>query len=142
MNNPNWLDELVNNILIEEAESFGFDGALSSLPAATQALVREVLERTNDSGTAQRRRGSPASDINMLYPVILYLIMNGLSANEAWSQFTDRIPRRGIRNAQRQLNRARGELEKELHTAASSIAGGNPRRFEAAYRRIGALLSE
>ena len=135
-----WLEEQVDKILLGEADSFGFEEALDKLPKATQRLVREVLGRQNAPIANQGRRGTGASDINALYPVILWLVINGLSVEPAWSIIQDRMPRRMPQNAKRQLNRAREPLEKAISTAASSVLNGNPRRFKTAYRRIEQLL--
>lgn len=127
-------------MLLSEANADGFYEALQQLPDHTQNLIREVLTRRNNIESRQGHRGSPASDINALYPTVLFLILNGLSANEAWTLIQDKIPGRDSKNANRQLNRARSEIEKTLHTASSSIVAGNPSRFRTAYKNLQKLL--
>ncbi len=140
MKYPKWLKDEVDKILFKEAYGSGFEEALSLLSPSARALVEEVITRKGRPNIGQGRRGSPASDINALYPVVLYLITNGLSASEAWKLLRDRIPQRSFRNAQRQLNRARSEGEKVVHIAASSIIDGNSNRFRTAYRKLQRLL--
>ena len=138
--NKEWLGDQVDRIFLDEAESFGFKEALAKLPGSTQRLVREVLNRLKIPDAKQDRKGSPASDINVFYPVVLWLVLNGVSVERAWIIIKDRIPRRTPQNAKRQFNRSRDELEKAIHTAASSVINGNPRRFQTAYRQVKQLL--
>ena len=135
-----WLEDQVDQILLNEADSFVLKEGLDNLPMAKQRLVREVLDRQGALDSEQSRRGSPASDINALYPVVLWLILNGISHEQAWTMIQDRIPGRTPQNAKRQLNRSREELEKAVHTAASSVIDGNPNRFQTAYRKVKNLL--
>ena len=139
-NKTDWLEDQVDQILLGEADSFGFEEALEKLPGSTQRLVREVLNRKNAPGTAQDRKGSPSSDINTLYPVVLWLVLNGVSMETAWTITQDRIPRRTPQNAKRQLNRARDPLEKAISAAASAVINGNPRRFQTAYLQVKKLI--
>jgi site-specific recombinase XerC len=135
-----WLEDQVDQILLNEADSFGFEEALEKLQSSTQRLVREVLKRQKARGTKQGRKGSPSSDINEFYPVVLWLVLNGVSMEPAWTIIQDRIPQRTPQNAKRQLNRARDLLEKAINTAASAVVDGNPRRFRTAYRQVRQLL--
>jgi hypothetical protein len=136
--NPEWLNNEAKQILLTEGEpgSPGYEEALNLLPKKTQRLIREIDDRRNTEDSSQDRRGSPASDINTLYPTILYLILNGVSSNDAWDLIRDRIPGRDFVNAKRQLNRGRDNLEKAAHEAASAIVDGKPRTFETAYKKL------
>lgn len=136
MKEQGWLDRIVEELLLEEAEGPGFNEALRKLPEKAQRLLREVEDRHSDPNSVQGRRGSPASDITRLYPIVLYLVSNGLSSVEAWSLVQDRIPARDFRDANRQLNRARSSWEKAVHKAAVAIVDGKQKAFEAAYRGV------
>jgi len=136
--NPIWLEKEAKRVLLTESApgGSGYANALKLLPIATQRLVQEATGR-NETGTPEQgRRGSPASDINVLYPTVLHLILNGLSSTEAWDLLHEHIPRRDYMNAKRQLNRARSELEKAAHEAASAVVGGKPRAFNKAYVKL------
>ena len=139
MKEQDWRDRIVKELLLNEAEGPGSNEARRKLPEKAQRLLREVEDRQADPTSVQGRRGSPASYITSLYPVVLYLVSNGLSSVEAWSLVQDGIPERDFRDASRQLNRARSRLEKADHKAACAIVDGKPKAFEAAYRELSRL---
>ena len=135
---PKLLDDEAKRILLAEAApgGTGYDDALSHLPGKTQRLIRETNDRRTSGDASQGRRGSPASDINILYPTILHLIKSGVSSHDAWDLIRELIPGRDFGNAKRQLNRARDNVEKATHEAASAIVDGKPQTFETAFNKL------
>jgi hypothetical protein len=52
----------------------------------------------------------------------------------------EHIPQRDPKNANRQLNRARTEMEKAVHEAAAAVVGGKPNEFNTAFDKLRHLL--
>ena len=137
-----WLDDEAKKMLLAEAQpgGSGFEETLLLLPEKTQRLIREVIKRREIEISNQGRVGSPASDINIYYPTILYLIKNGVSSADAWGMLQEHIPRRDAKDAKRQLNRARSEVEKAAHEAAAAVVGGKPQTFNTAFDKLRQLF--
>ncbi|MEO5338473.1 MAG: hypothetical protein H7841_16530 [Magnetospirillum sp. WYHS-4] len=135
---PDWLIEKVNRLLVAEAEpgKQGYEDAIKMFPEGTQRLIREAMERKATPDIKQARRGSPVSDIYLLFPIIMHLIVSGLSAAEAWTLLQEEIPKRDGVDAKRQFNRARGDREKAVHQAASAVMEGRPNAFITTYNRL------
>ena len=99
-----------------------------------ERLILEEIQRAR--GDSQGRRGAPSSALSHLYPVLLYVAQNGLSAAEAWHLLGDERTGHCPRDARRMLNKHREPVQKAIDQAASAVVLGKPKTFATAYRRI------
>ena len=99
-----------------------------------ERLILEEIRRR--AGGSQGRRGAPSSSLSHLYPVLLHLTQNGLSAAEAWHLLGNERTGHRPRDARRMLNKHRDPVEKVIDQAASAVVLSKPKTFVTAYRRI------
>ncbi len=99
-----------------------------------ERLILEDIQRA--LGGTQGRRGAPSSALSHLYPVMLYLSQNGLSAAEAWHLLGDERTGHSLDSAKRMLNKHRDPVEKAVDQAASAVVLGKPETFATAYQHL------
>ncbi len=103
----------------------------------------ELVRNNVDLPPTTPRTGPPPSPATADFPILHFLIANGLSFNEAWALLKPRWKSAVSEpdHVKRYLNDCRDPLEKALHQVAVSVVANQPQQFRKSYRKLQMLLN-